>query len=154
MQGSGFLGTAAPWPADVTLLMELGMGMGLLAGAWLARAGRFRLHAACQSAIVLLSVGLIVLAMFPSFHERVAPKLPGKIGRPFYAIATAHATLGGIAELSSLYILLAAGTNWLPAKIRMTRYKVWMRSVLVLWWLVLFLGIATYVRWYIPLGRN
>jgi uncharacterized membrane protein YozB (DUF420 family) len=100
---------------------------------------------------VLLNVAMIVLAMFPSFHERVAPKFPSRIGRFFYAIATAHATLGGIAEFASLYILLAAGTNWLPAKIRITRYKVWMRSVLVLWWLVLFLGIATYVRWYIPL---
>lgn len=151
MQGSGFLGTAAPWAADVTLLIEAGMGMGLLVGAWLARAGRFRLHAACQSAIVLLNVGLIVVAMFPAFHEQVAPKLPRKLGKSFYAMATAHATLGGIAELASLYILLAVGTNWLPAKIRITRYKVWMRSVLVLWWLVLLLGTATYARWYIPL---
>jgi uncharacterized membrane protein YozB (DUF420 family) len=151
MQGSGFLGTAAPWPADVTLLIEASMGAVLLVGAWLARAGRFRLHSACQSAIVLLNFGLIVLAMFPSFHERVAPKLPRKLGKPFYAIATAHATLGGVAEFAGLYILLAAGTNWLPPRIRITRYKVWMRTVLVLWWLVLLFGIATYVRWYIPM---
>jgi uncharacterized membrane protein YozB (DUF420 family) len=150
MQGSGFLGTAAPWPADVTLLFETGMGAGLLVGAWLARAGRFRLHAACQSAIVLLNVGLIVLAMFPSFHEQVAPKLPRKLGKPFYALATAHATLGGVAEFAGLYILLAAGTNWLPSRIRITRYKVWMQTVLVLWWLALLFGIAIYVRWYIP----
>jgi uncharacterized membrane protein YozB (DUF420 family) len=150
MQGSGFLGTAAPWPADVTLLFETGMGAGLLVGAWLARAGRFRLHAACQSAIVLLNVGLIVLAMFPSFHEQVAPKLPRKLGKPFYALATAHATLGGVAEFAGLYILLAAGTNWLPSRIRIIRYKVWMQTVLVLWWLALLFGIAVYVRWYIP----
>lgn len=151
MQGSGFLGTAAPWAADVTLLIETGMGMGILVGAWLARRGRFRLHAACQSAIVLLNVGVIALAMFPSFHERVAPKLPRKLGLPFYALATVHAALGGVAELAGLYILLAAGTNWLPERIRITRYKVWMRSVLVLWWLVLLLGVATYARWYLPL---
>jgi hypothetical protein len=150
MQGAGFLGTAAPWRADVILLLETGMGVGLLAGALLARAKLYRAHAACQSVIVLLNVGIIALAMIPSFWSQVMPKLPGKLARPHYALATLHATLGGIAELGGLYILLAAGTNWLPERIRITRYKFWMRSVLALWWLVLLLGIATYSRWYVP----
>jgi hypothetical protein len=34
--------------------------------------------------------------------------------------------------------------------LRMTNYKAWMRSVLILWWLALSLGLATYVRWYVP----
>ena len=38
----------------------------------------------------------------------------------------------------------------LPKKLRITKYKVWMRTVLVLWWVVLFVGIATYARWYVP----
>jgi hypothetical protein len=45
------------------------MGAGLLAGALLARAGRIRSHAACQSVIVLLNLALIVLTMFPVFHR-------------------------------------------------------------------------------------
>jgi hypothetical protein len=49
---AGFLGTQAPLAADVVLLLEIAMGIGLLAGAWFARVGRFRLHAWCQSAIV------------------------------------------------------------------------------------------------------
>jgi uncharacterized membrane protein YozB (DUF420 family) len=53
-----------------------------------------------------------------------------------------------VTEIGALYILLAAGTNILSRRFRMTRYKQWMRSVLVLWWLVLLLGLATYVRWY------
>src|SRR6266850_6323248 len=48
MQDAGFLGTAAPRAADITLLLEMGMGAGLLAGALLARAGRIWFHAACQ----------------------------------------------------------------------------------------------------------
>lgn len=150
MQQAGFLGTAAPWAADITVLLEMGMGTGLLAGALLARIGRYRLHAWCQSIIVLLNLVLIVLAMFPSFHRRVSPKLPGSIGKSYYALAATHAALGGIAELAGLYILLAAGTNVLPKKIQITRYKFWMRSVLVIWWFVLLLGLATYVRWYVP----
>ena len=84
MQETGFLGTAAPRAADLTLLLEMGMGTGLLAGAWLARVGRIRFHAICQSVIVLLNLGLIVLTMFPAFHRQVLPKLPGRIGRPYY----------------------------------------------------------------------
>ena len=49
-----------------------------------------------------------------------------------------------------LYILLAAGTNVLPHNFRVTEYKLWLRSLLVLGWLVLLLGIATYGRWYVP----
>jgi hypothetical protein len=43
-------------------------------------------------------------------------------------------------------ILLAAGTNVLPHKFRVNEYKLWMRSLLVLWWLVRLLGLATYGR--------
>jgi uncharacterized membrane protein YozB (DUF420 family) len=147
---AGFLGTTAPWTTDVTLLLELALGTGLLAGALLARAGRYRLHAACQSVIVLLNLTLIVLAMFPPFLCQVLPKLPGRISKPYYALAATHAALGGVAELMGLYILLAAGTSLLPEKLRITHYKFWMRSVLFIWWIVLFLGIATYARWYVP----
>jgi uncharacterized membrane protein YozB (DUF420 family) len=147
---AGFLGTNAPWTADAILMLELALGIGLLAGAMLARAGRYRLHAACQSVIVILNLAVIVLAMFPAFHHQVLPKLLGRLGRPFYTIAATHTALGTVAEVTGLYILLAAGTKLLPEKMRITRYKFWMRSVLVLWWVVLLLGFVTYARWYVP----
>jgi uncharacterized membrane protein YozB (DUF420 family) len=149
MQGTqGFLGTAAPRCADVVLLLEIGMGVALLLGAGLARRKKFRLHAWCQSAVVLLNLAVILLLMVPSFRTRVSPKIPVRLGQAYYSLATAHAMLGTVTELAGLYILLAAGTNILPKRWRMTRYKRWMRSVLVLWWLVLLLGFATYVRRY------
>ena len=146
----GFLGTAAPFAADLVLILEIAMGLGLLAGAWLARSGRFRQHAWCQSSIVLLNFGVIVLTMLPSFWAQVLPRIPLKLGKTYVALATAHATLGAVTELAALYILLGAGTRLLPAKLRLRRYKPWMRSVLALWWLTLFLGFATYARWYVP----
>jgi uncharacterized membrane protein YozB (DUF420 family) len=151
MPETGFLGTAAPRSTDIILLLEMGMGAGLLAGAWLVRVGRFRIHAACQSAIVILNLALIILTMLPAFQGRVVPKLPGRIGRPYYALATAHAVMGGVAELGGLYILLAAGTDLLPEKLRIVRLRVWMRSLLLIWWIVLLLGMATYARWYMTL---
>lgn len=146
----GFLGTAAPRAADLVLLLEIGMGVGLLIGAWLARTRRFRQHAWCQSVIVLLNLAVIALTMIPSFRVQVLPRIPAKLGKAYFALATMHAMLGSVTELAALYILLAAGTSVLPEKLRITKYKVWMRSVLVLWCLVLLLGFATYTRWYVP----
>jgi uncharacterized membrane protein YozB (DUF420 family) len=147
---SGFLGTAATWVADLTLVLEIGMGVGLLIGALLARRRRYRLHAWCQSTIVLFNLVLIVLTMLPVFRNQVAPKIPSRIGKSYYAIVSVHAALGIIAECAGLYVLLAAGTKVLPERLRISRYKFWMRSVLVLWWIVLLLGLATYARWYAP----
>jgi uncharacterized membrane protein YozB (DUF420 family) len=140
----------APPYAKLILLLEIAMGVGLLIGALLARMRRFRAHAWCQSAIVLLNLAVIVLVMIPSFRAHVSPKIPLKLSKPYYALATAHAALGTITEIAGLYILLAAGMSVLPEKFRITKYKLWMRTVLVLWWLVLLLGLATYARWYVP----
>jgi hypothetical protein len=115
-------------PATPIVLLEIGMGVALLIGAVLARMRRFRLHAWCQSAIVLLNLVVILLIM----------------------LATAHGALGSVTEIAGMYILLAAGTNLLPQNFRVTEYKPWMRGLLVLWWLVLLLGLATYARWYVP----
>ena len=126
------------------------MGLGLLVGARLARKGRFQQHAWCQSVIVLLNLAVIAVMMIPSFRVHVLPRIPAKLGKAYYALATMHAALGTVTELAGLYILLSAGTNLLPQRFRITKYKAWMRTVLVLWWLVLLLGLATYARWYVP----
>ena len=146
----GFLGTVGPCHADLVVLLEIGMGVALLIGAVLARMRRFRLHGWCQSAMVLLNLVVIVLVMVPTFHVHVSPKIPLKLGKAYYALATAHGALGSVTEIAGLYILLAAGTNVLPHNFRVTEYKLWMRSLLVLWWVVLLLGLATYSRWYVP----
>jgi uncharacterized membrane protein YozB (DUF420 family) len=145
-----FLETAAPPAANVVVVLEIGMGLALLAGVWLARKRRFRQHAWCQSTVVLLNLAVIVVMMIPSFRVHVLPRIPARLGRAYYALATAHAALGTVTELVGLYILLSAGTSVLPEKLRITNYKAWMRTVLVLWWVVLLLGFATYARWYVP----
>ena len=150
----GFLSTAAPWGADLTLVLEIGMGVGLLLGALLARLRRFGPHAWCQSAVVLFNLALIAASMVPSFRRLLIPALPAKLGKSYYALAAVHAALGIVAQGVGLYILLAVGTKLLPERLRITRYKLWMRSVLALWWIVLALGLATYLRWYRPRGLH
>ena len=150
----GFLGTAAPLCADLIFVLETVMGLALIVGVVLARQRRFLLHAWCQSTVILLNAAIIVVLMVPSFVLHVSPRIPAKLGKPYYALATAHAALGMVAEVGGLYILLAAGTTILPQQFRLTRYRLWMRGELVLWWLVLLLGMMTYARWYVPqVGR-
>ena len=145
-----FFETAAPRAADFVLVLEIAMGVGLLVGARLARKGRFRQHAWCQSVIVLLNLAVVAVMMIPSFRVHVLPRVPAKLGKAYYGLATTHAAFGTVTELAGLYILLSAGTTVLPERLRITKYKAWMRSALVLWWVVLLLGIATYARWYVP----
>src|SRR6266581_953905 len=71
-----FFETAAPRAADLVLVLEIAMGVGLLVGARLARNGRFRQHAWCQSAIVLLNLVVVVVMMIPSFRVHVLPRIP------------------------------------------------------------------------------
>lgn len=135
--------------ADIALIVELTMGMILFAGAALARRRRYRAHALCQSAVVLLNLVVIGFAMMPSFNIQLAPKIPQAFRKSYYAIAVGHAALGMVAEMLGLYVIVAAGTNLLPNCLRLKNYRRSMRATLVLWWLVLLLGVATYVRWYV-----
>ena len=76
--------------------------------------------------------------------------IPHDIGQQFYWVPTLMLVAGIAAEALGVFILLVAGTNWIPERLRFRRYKLWMRSELLLWWLVVLLGISTYYVWYVP----
>jgi hypothetical protein len=144
----GFLGTWANFGADTNLLIQFTMGIALISGAFLARAKRYTAHGICQSLVLLLNLPMIALVMWPSFHARVLPRLPSRLVKRNYAIATVHGALGAVAEILGFYIALVAGTNVLPVKWRIQRWKLWMRIELILWWIVLLTGFGTYYFWY------
>ncbi len=146
---NGFLGAGATFSADLNLVVQIGMGLALLFGMWLARRQRFRAHGICQATIMLLNLALIALIMWPSFQRQVTPQLPAGLKDSYYAITTLHAALGTIAELLGLYIVLVAGTGLLPEGLRFKNYKLWMSSALWLWWIVIFIGLGTYYDWYL-----
>jgi len=123
------------------------MGSTLLVGMLLARAKRFRAHGICQTLVVILNLGPIISFMLPAFRTGIVSGLPAHLGDRFYAVTTAHAILGGTAELFGLYIVLVAGSNLLPRGLRFNNYKRWMRTELVLWWIVIALGVGTYWVW-------
>ena len=150
----GFLGTGATFAADLNLVMQLAMGAALVVGAFLARRKRYRAHGLCQSTVLLLNLVMIALVMSPAFRRQVQPQLPAGLRDRYYAVATAHAALGTAAELLGLYIVLVAGTNLVPRRLRFERWKPWMRTELALWWVVVLVGVATYAVWYtVPAGQ-
>ena len=145
----GFLGTHAGYRADLNLAIQIAMGVALIFGAFLARAKRFVAHGICQTVVLVLNLVMIYFLMWPSFHSNVLPRLPKRLGKRFYAVATIHGLLGVVAEILGLYIVLVAGTKILPESWRFKRWKLWMRVELALWLAVLMMGVVTYWVWYV-----
>jgi uncharacterized membrane protein YozB (DUF420 family) len=143
-----FVQPGAPFTANFNLVAHIVMGLILIGGMFLARSKHYTIHKYVQSSVVLLNLPLIALIMVPSFRAQVEPGIPSQLGMPYFAVATVHAVIGILAQLLGLYIIAAAGTNLLPNRMRFTNYKRWMRTTLILWWAVVFLGIGTYYVWY------
>ena len=145
----GFLHTGATFTADLNLVIQLLMGAALLFGMRLARQRRFRAHARCQATVMVLNLVMIALIMVPSFRLQVAPRIRKTTSDLYYTFPAIHAALGTIAELLGLYVVLVAlGVKIVPRGLRFRNYRAWMRTTLVLWWLVIGLGVGTYVVWY------
>jgi uncharacterized membrane protein YozB (DUF420 family) len=145
----GPIDTTASLNANVNLGLQVAMAAVLLGGAALARGRRYRAHKYCQSAVLLLNLPLIAFIMLPSFHANVQPGLLAHLGDSFELVAVVHGTIGAVAELLGLYILLVAGTELVPQRLRFRRYKPWMRAELILWWTAVLAGIAVYSTWYV-----
>lgn len=108
---NGFLGTGATFEADLNLIVQVVMGVALIAGALLAKRKRYAAHGICQTTVLLLNLGMIGLVMWTSFQRQVRPALPEGLHRWYFVAATIHALLGGTAELLGLYIVVVAGTR-------------------------------------------
>jgi uncharacterized membrane protein YozB (DUF420 family) len=145
----GFLGTGAPFGADLNLVVQLIMGLALIAGVLLAKQKRYTAHGICQTTVLLLNLLMIGLVMWPSFQQQVKPALSKVLHKWYYEAATIHALLGIASELLGLYIVIVVGTNVLPRWLRFKHWKLWMRTELVLWAIVLATGVGTYCAWYV-----
>jgi len=114
------------------------MAAGLLAGALLARLGRFRVHGWVQGLIVSGNAVVIGIVMIPSF-VRYFPSRTADT-----RVVPVHAAAGSLAELLGLYVVVSAGLGWLPERFRIKNYKRWMRLALGLWLVAFGLGAWTY----------
>ena len=53
---NGFLGTGATFEADLNLVVQVVMGVALVAGALLAKRKRYVAHGICQTTVLLLNL--------------------------------------------------------------------------------------------------
>lgn len=144
MFGDGFLGRGAPFGADLNLLLQVGVGVVLLGGMALARGGRYRAHGLCQSTGFVVVVVMTALWMIPAFHAIHADALArGAVNRVTLAVVV-HVVVGTGALLVGAWVVLVAGTPFVPAHLRFSSYKRWMRTLLTLWWIAILLGVAIY----------
>jgi uncharacterized membrane protein YozB (DUF420 family) len=140
---------AATLGANVNLAAQLALVAALTVGVILARKKRFRAHKFVQSSAVLFNLVMIGTVMLPSSRRLEFPLRPAAFRHAYYTVAVVHALLGSVAELLGLYVVLRAGTNRLPQRLRFQNYKPWMRAALVFWWLVAILGVGVYYLWYV-----
>jgi uncharacterized membrane protein YozB (DUF420 family) len=137
-----------PSAAVAVLAVECIFAAGLIVGMFLARAGRIRLHAWVQSFVILANLPVILVWMVPTYLNDVSPYVGGYLSTSMVYLPVAMLGVGAVAEGLGIYVVLVAGTNWVPARFRFRQYKLWMRTTLVLWWTVFLLGVSTYFAFY------
>jgi len=138
-----------PLLSDGVAIAEIALAGVLVAGMFLVRRGNVRLHRVLQSSVILVNLPLVLGWMVPQYLEYVLPDLPGELFEPYYLLPTIALVAGAAAQALGIYIILVAGTNWLPERYRFRRYKLWMRTELLLWSTVVVLGLAIYLNWYV-----
>jgi len=143
MLAEGFLGRPSTFGADLNLLIQIGLGMLLLAGLLLARRSRYALHGACQATALVVTLIMTAIWMAPAYHTNWGPGI-FSLGNRVNAAAAAHVVTGSLALLVGVYVVLVAGTPVVPKRLRFTSYKAWMRTLITIWWLALLLGVLTY----------
>jgi len=143
MLGEGFLGRPSTFGADLNLLVQIGLGLLLLAGLILAKRSRYGAHGLCQATALVVTLVMTAIWMFPAYRDNYGPAIFG-LGNRVSVAAAAHVVTGTAALLVGLYVVLVAGTPLIPEALRFTNYKAWMRTLIVVWWLALLLGVLTY----------
>jgi uncharacterized membrane protein YozB (DUF420 family) len=143
MLSEGFLGRPSTFGADLNLLIQIALGLLLLAGLLLARRSRYAMHGACQSLALVTTLVMTAIWMLPAYHNNYGPAI-FRLGNRVNAAAAAHVVVGSLALLLGIYVVLVAGTPLVPKALRFSNYKAWMRTLISVWWLALLLGVLTY----------
>jgi hypothetical protein len=143
MLSHGFLGRPSTFGGDLNLLVQFGLGLLLVVGFLLARRSRYALHGVCQSCALVLTLVMTAIWMAPAFHNNYGTVI-FKLGNRVNMAAAAHVATGTMALLLGVYVVLVAGTPLVPERLRFTNYKVFMRTLISVWWLALLLGVLTY----------
>ncbi|HLB49161.1 MAG TPA: cupredoxin domain-containing protein [Anaerolineales bacterium] len=157
--GPGLFGTRAGLFADLNLLAEIILLLGLMVGFAFARIGGAQpnkenreawisAHQYNQTSWVLFNLILVIFIMALVFARQVVPGIPDNLRGAYGATSTLHAALGILTILCGLYLLLRMN-RLLPRPLRISWWKNLMRFTLAMYWVVGLFGLGTYYVWYI-----
>ena len=150
----GFFGTRAGLFADINLVLQIILLLGLTVGYGLAVGGKITAHQYNQTFWALFNIVLVMFIMIVSFFRQVVPGIPEQLLTARLATALIHSLLGGVTVLSAVYILLRMN-GLLPKFLRIKWWKNLMRLTLALYWVVGLFGIGTYYFFYVrPLAAG
>lgn len=148
MHKPGFLGTAANWAADMTLVLMILIGAALTVGVVMARRQKYQTHRWIQTASVALNVILVLWLMILPYRDFIAPSVPGRLNEPFILVTTLHGLVGFCAVVLGVFVVLRA--NGLMIKpLRFNNYKLVMRISYTLYMLTILLGFLVYYFWFV-----
>jgi hypothetical protein len=143
----GFFGTYAPLYSDINLVVEMLMVIGLISGYILIRNKIRSGHQYMQTAMVLLNLVMTIFFMALVFVQLLKP---GTVLSISVLAEIAHGTVGVIAVLTGLYLLLAMN-DLLPKSWQIKNWKNLMRFAIWAYGAVALGGIAVYALFFLGL---
>jgi len=141
----GFFGTHAPLYSDINLAVEIFMALGLIAGYILIRSKFRSAHQYMQTAMVLLNLVMTIFFMALIFVQLLQPGTTLSLS---VIVEIAHGTIGIIAILTGLYLLLAMN-DLFPKSWQIKNWKNLMRFAMWAYSAVAVGGIAVYVLFFL-----
>ena len=144
LQGAGVLGTKAPFGTKASLITMVLAAVLFTIGWRLAVSKHFEAHRWVQTAAVCLNAVPVLAWMIRFFVLYVLPEIPAKLGERTYAVTTVHALVGMIGVTLGVFVDLR-GNELVPARLRFSNYKLFMRSSYALYMLGTLTGVIVYV---------
>lgn len=138
----------APLGAKLSLVAMVLAAVLFTIGWRLAVSKRFEAHRWVQTAAVCLNAIPVLAWMIRSFVKYIVPELPARLGQRSYAVTTVHALVGAIGLVFGVFVMLR-GNELVPARLRFTNYKRFMRSAYALYMLATALGVIVYINAYV-----
>jgi uncharacterized membrane protein YozB (DUF420 family) len=143
----GFLGTEASLGADIALVGSILVALAFTVGAWLALRGRYEAHRWVQTAGAVVNALLVFGIMIPSLLS-VDPSENVDLPPSAFLYMSGHEFVGAAALIFGLFVVLR-GNNLVPARLRFSNYKPYMRWAYGLYIAATLIGIAVYLVLYL-----
>jgi len=144
-EGGGLFGPGTT-QADINILLEVLLVLGLTFGIVLARRGSIEGHRINQTVWVMVNAALVASIMAGSMAGFKIASLRALLDIGNF-LTVLHALLGTFAVLSGLWLVLQMN-DVLPPRLHVGWWKGLMRATLAAYWAVALLGLATYYYWY------